>query len=152
MYSKTYIITAIFGLMGFIPLSLSAATATLNIPMSTQQTIQQEVAAGQSGIQMNIAAAEAERAQQAQASTGTQQVPGNAKPPARAPVAPPVKAAPPPKPDVTDSTQAAEANSNVTLENQSDENSNDYPPTPTGFISSGGNSGGNDNVTWDYGF
>jgi hypothetical protein len=141
---KVYLL-ALLGYLTFIPLSASAATASLSISTTTQQTIQQEVAAGQAGIQMNIAAAAAERERQAQANAGGAPV---TKP--SPPVAPPVKVTPPPKPDVTDSTKASEAN-NVTLEDQNSDASENYPPAPTGFTSSAGNNS-NDNTQWDYGF
>lgn len=150
MFNTRCTVKKVLGFLVFVPLTLTAATATLDIPIATQQIIQQEVAAGQSGIETNIATAEAERAQQAQANAGMQ-TPGNAKPPVNVPVAPPVKAVTPPKPEVTDSTQAAEANA-VRLEEQNNSDSDNYPQTPTGFISSGESNDDNSSIEWDYGF
>lgn len=146
---RTAVVT---GFISFLPLSAMAAIATLNIPMSTQQTLQQEIAAGQAGIAANMAAAEEANAQQAQPNTSAT-TPSNTNLPAKTPATPPVKVTPPPKPEVTDSTKASQAN-NVTLENQGNGENNTYPPAPTGFISSGGGNDDNnsDSGNWDYGF
>lgn len=137
----------VLGLASILPLSLIAAPATLSLPPSTEQMIQEQVAAGQAGIQSNVSAAEKERAQQAANPT----TPANPTPP----ITPPVKVAPPPKPVISDSTKAAEVNSNVTLENQASDESDNYLQTPTGFTNSPGSVGSNgENSTgkWDYGF
>lgn len=124
-----------------VPALAFAGSIGLTLPPSVIQNIQQDVAAGQQGIEMN---AEAQAAPQNEANNNY--LPQKINKPAPKPQAPA-------KPDITDSTKAAEnANNNVTLENQPAPE-NTAPSVPTGFSSADeGPAGTGSNMTFDYGF
>lgn len=135
--------------LALAPMLAFAGSIGLTLPPNVLQNIQQEVAAGQQGIEANAAAQAASPQNDETMYANGNYLSQQANKPSSKPQAP----AKPVKPDITDSTQAAEnANNNVTLENQSEQEMT-APSVPTGFTNSDESAAGaGSNMNFDYGF